>query len=109
MLQSRLELDLAEVHDLEGKLRAEVLSALESRRDIRTDDSGDPENATLAFEGAQISAMLAQTSRHAAEISAAITRIENGTFGICLNCGDRISTGRLDARPASAYCIVCAS
>ncbi|TAL43468.1 MAG: TraR/DksA family transcriptional regulator [Salinibacterium sp.] len=108
-LRSRLEHELAQAHELESELREEVLSSLESRRDTRTDDAGDPENATLAFEGAQTSAMLAQTTGHAAEIRAALERIELGTFGACTNCGGQIGAARLDARPASALCIDCAN
>jgi len=108
-LHSRLEQDLVETVELEGRLRSEVLSALESRRDTRTDEAGDPENATLAFEGAQTSAMLAQIAKHSTEIRAALGRIHDGSYGACTNCHERISAARLDARPASALCIACAN
>lgn len=104
-----LERELDEAHTLEARLRGDVASSLESRRSTTNDETDDPEGSNLAFEGAQTSAMLAQTSRHAAEISAALERMDAGSYGDCTSCGNRIPTGRLEARPASALCIGCAS
>jgi len=37
----------------------------------------------------------------------AIQRIDNGTFGICDDCGEEISENRLIARPVTTQCIDC--
>lgn len=107
--RARLEQDLAEAHELESRLRAEIVASLESRRSTPTDESEDPEGSSLAFEGAQSSAMLQQTTAHAIEIAGALERVAAGSYGTCLECGGQIAAGRLDARPSSAYCIDCAS
>jgi DnaK suppressor protein len=36
-----------------------------------------------------------------------VGRINNGTFGECLHCGQDISVNRLTAVPWSRYCITC--
>lgn len=41
------------------------------------------------------------------EINAALSRIKDGTYGICEMCDDVISLGRLKAKPFAKYCIVC--
>ena len=41
------------------------------------------------------------------KIKDALARIEDGTFGICEECGDEISEERLKARPVTTLCIVC--
>jgi len=41
------------------------------------------------------------------KIKEAIERIENGTYGICDDCGDEIASERLEARPVTTYCIDC--
>ncbi len=41
------------------------------------------------------------------KIEEAIGRIENGTFGICAECGEDISEERLKARPVTTLCIDC--
>jgi DnaK suppressor protein len=41
------------------------------------------------------------------KIKEALGRIENGTFGICEECGEDISEERLKARPVTTLCIAC--
>jgi RNA polymerase-binding protein DksA len=41
------------------------------------------------------------------EIDAALQRIEDGTYGICSNCGDEIPRERLEANPWASLCIDC--
>jgi RNA polymerase-binding protein DksA len=40
-------------------------------------------------------------------VDAALGRIEAGTYGICVTCGQPISAARLEAVPAAAHCIDC--
>lgn len=42
-------------------------------------------------------------------IENAIQRLVDGTYGICQDCGERISEARLEARPYAVYCIKCKS
>jgi len=41
------------------------------------------------------------------KIQEALARIDDGTFGICEECGDDISEDRLKARPVTTLCIDC--
>lgn len=41
------------------------------------------------------------------EISDAVERIEQGTYGVCLECEEPISVKRLDAVPWARYCVTC--
>lgn len=41
------------------------------------------------------------------KIDEALERIAAGTFGICENCGNEISSKRLLARPVTTLCIEC--
>jgi DnaK suppressor protein len=41
------------------------------------------------------------------KIKEALERIEQGTYGICEDCGEEISTERLKARPVTTLCIDC--
>src|SRR5580765_4872689 len=40
-------------------------------------------------------------------VEAALSRVNNGTYGECLNCGQEIGANRLNAVPWSRYCITC--
>jgi RNA polymerase-binding protein DksA len=85
---------------------AEVVAA---SRDSNADDEHDPEGATIAFERSQLDALANQARGHLAEIDAAIARLEDGTYGMCEQCGQPISDARLRARPVARACITCAS
>ncbi len=41
------------------------------------------------------------------EVQAALNRIEEGTFGVCLRCDEDIPEKRLKALPWAAYCVPC--
>lgn len=42
------------------------------------------------------------------QVQAAIERIDNGSFGVCEECGGKISRERLEALPYTPHCIQCA-
>ena len=73
------------------------------------DDEHDPEGATVAFERSQVSTLVRQAQRHLTEIEAALTRVEDGSYGVCAGCGNPIPAGRLEARPVARTCIACAT
>ncbi len=78
-------------------------------RDANADDEHDPEGSTIAFERAQVAALVLQVQGHLAEVEAAIERLAAGTYGICERCGQPIAKARLKARLAARTCIGCAS
>jgi DnaK suppressor protein len=41
------------------------------------------------------------------KIKEALQRLEQGTYGICEECGEEISEARLEARPVARLCIAC--
>jgi DnaK suppressor protein len=41
------------------------------------------------------------------QIDQALARIEDGTFGLCLNCGTPMNEKRLSAIPWSRHCVEC--
>ncbi len=43
------------------------------------------------------------------KIDEALKRIEDGTFGVCAECGEDIGIARLKARPVTTLCINCKS
>jgi RNA polymerase-binding transcription factor DksA len=43
------------------------------------------------------------------QITAALNRITQGTYGRCIRCGEQIAPARLEALPYAAACIACQS
>jgi DnaK suppressor protein len=44
-----------------------------------------------------------------ADIDRALEKIEDGSYGICDGCGEKIGDARLEALPAASLCVDCAS
>jgi len=87
----------------------DLRGVIDASRSSNADDEHDPEGATIAFERAQVSALLATARGRLIDLDAALARLDAGTYGICETCGHPIPPERLAARPASRTCVNCAS
>jgi RNA polymerase-binding transcription factor DksA len=95
----------ARVADLSRDLERVMQAAAGSN----VDDEHDPEGATVAFERAQVTALLEQATRHIADLDRAAERVSAGTYGTCERCGGPIALARLEARPSASTCVSCAA
>ncbi|GAA3767410.1 TraR/DksA family transcriptional regulator [Micromonospora maritima] len=77
-------------------------------RDSNADDEHDPEGATIGFERAQLTALLAGARARIADLDDALRRVDAGTYGVCERCGQPIGDDRLAARPFARFCMACA-
>ncbi|WP_433790040.1 TraR/DksA family transcriptional regulator [Actinoplanes sp. CA-252034] len=89
-------------------LAADLEALFEASRDVNGDDEHDPEGATVGFERAQLTAMLAAARQRVDEVDEALRRMETGSFGVCEGCGQPIPSERLRARPFTRSCVTCA-
>jgi DnaK suppressor protein len=80
---------------------------VESSALTTNDDEHDPEGATVAFERAQVGALLAGAKKDLVAVDRAITRFLDGSYGVCEQCGQAIAPERLAALPAVGTCIGC--
>jgi DnaK suppressor protein len=64
---------------------------------------GDQGSEVADFERENAVIGAAQGDR--AEIEAALKRIDDGTYGFCVDCGKPIPDERLEARPEAARCL----
>ena len=65
------------------------------------------DTATVTYDR-ELGYTLEENSEHVlAEIDAALKRLDDGTFGVCTNCGQPIAVERLEARPWATLCIDC--
>ena len=83
-------------------------SIVEASTSSNADDEHDPEGATIAFERAQVAALLAASRARLHEIDRAVQRCKLGSYGICESCGEAIPEKRLAARPSARTCLRCA-
>jgi DnaK suppressor protein len=91
-------------------LHKENPGSLEEETGELVSGSADQHLADTATEtvGREIDYTLEETDgRLLAAIDAALARIQNGTYGICVNCGAKIAPERLEAMPWATLCIDC--
>ncbi|GAA0809613.1 TraR/DksA family transcriptional regulator [Spirilliplanes yamanashiensis] len=89
-------------------LAADLAGLFAASRDSNADDEHDPEGATVGFERAQLTALLAAARQRVAEVDEALRRVDAGTYGVCEGCGRPIGDERLAARPFARLCMACA-
>lgn len=85
------------------------LGAAESG-DLRSDiDFGGSfaDAASVTAERTEVLGLVESLKGQLDDVDTALAHIEAGTYGICDNCGARISEDRLEFRPASILCVDC--
>jgi RNA polymerase-binding transcription factor DksA len=86
-------------------LRADFAGIVAASESSNADDEHDPEGPTIAFERSQVDALVRQAEGRLAEVDAALERLRDGTYGVCVVCGRAIPAGRLEARPTTTVCV----
>jgi RNA polymerase-binding transcription factor DksA len=104
LLRGERAATLRRVQTLAGSL-SDIVSNTDG---ANSDDEHDPEGSTIAFERAQVSALLAAARASLEALDDALARLSDGTYGECQRCGGEIAPERLAARPAAVHCIACA-
>ena len=107
-MESELRFERDRVASQLAALEREWAALVAAAEDSNADDEHDPEGATIGFERAQLSAVVDATRARLAEVDAALSRVDSGTYGTCERCGRPIAPERLDALPATRWCIGCA-
>ena len=106
--RERLETALRRTDTQITQLEREHERMVDASASSNADDEHDPEGATIAFEREQLTATLTRLRRTRADLSAALTDLEQGGYGACMVCGRVIAPERLEARPHTRTCIDCA-
>jgi RNA polymerase-binding transcription factor DksA len=67
----------------------------------------DRDDPSADADGASALLLIQQAEERYWEVEQALARLDNGTYGYCVNCGARIGLERLQALPATPTCIAC--
>jgi RNA polymerase-binding transcription factor DksA len=94
-----------------GQLEADARLVLMERRRFLTRAAaatpGDPAARWTDYDS--VDPREGGVSRELAEIDAALRRIEEGRYGVCLACGGAMGLHRLRAIPEARLCVSCAA
>jgi DnaK suppressor protein len=93
-------------HDLDRSIA--VLQGENHRDDSVSGSPADPADAGANLSEADRSqAVLEAAQRQRALVLDALGRLDDGNYGQCVDCGDPVPEGRLEARPEAARCVRC--
>src|SRR5438132_13755476 len=82
-----------------GRLSASAADAAE--RELSSAEQHPAELATETIERELDQSVVNHLEAELAELDAALTRVDGGTYGTCEGCGEPISDARLEALPAA--------
>ncbi len=65
------------------------------------------DDGSNVMEGERLATINSDLQEALMQVDSALERIEDGTFGVCQRCGQKIGAERLEAFPYVAFCINC--
>jgi DnaK suppressor protein len=94
------------------KMRGEILSKAKKLKEdsytLGTDGIQDMADAASNSYNVDILMSISDNDlKLLKDIDNALDKIENGSYGICEECDEKISEKRLEANPVARYCITC--
>jgi DnaK suppressor protein len=99
-----------------GRLNGELAELEKARlkvREVKDEYAGYGnqvgEAATETFEAERDLALIDKLEGMRSQVNAALERIEQGTYGDCITCGQPIPRERLEALPFAGQCVSCKS
>lgn len=92
-----------------AQLRAASAGTSESRKPVELDQQsvGRLSRMDALQNQAMANASEARRGQRIGAIEAALTRIEQGEFGFCEECGEEIPFKRLELDPVFSFCVEC--
>ncbi|WP_166351452.1 TraR/DksA family transcriptional regulator [Phytoactinopolyspora limicola] len=95
-----------------ARLRAEITEAEEEIAELlrrSTDDGGEDQvdTGSKAFEREHEMSLAASHREMLNQTERALSRIDDGTYGVCERCGNPIGKARLLAFPRATLCVTC--
>jgi DnaK suppressor protein len=107
-------MDVATARKRLEEMRGELdrtIAVLQGDRPAEAGDRDNPQDpadaGTNLSEADRSEAVMTAAASQRTEVADALARIEQGTYGTCVDCGKPIPEGRLEARPEAARCVSC--
>jgi RNA polymerase-binding transcription factor DksA len=90
----------ASLEEEKGQLRDQLAELAGGDFDENFADSGQ-----VAAEQGEVQALAASLREQLDAVEGALAKLDEGTYGVCERCQKPIPDARLEAMPASRYCI----
>ena len=89
----------------EGIQREQDDAISEAGNELSSFDQHPGDSGTETFEMEKNVSLLEQVDDELLEVEGAVQRLERGTYGTCQVCGRPIGDERLEAMPATRFCV----
>ena len=89
----------------DGLQREQDEGSSETGGELSSVDQHPGDSGTETFEMEKNVSLLEQVEDELQEIEAAFQRLDRGTYGSCQACGRPIGDARLEAMPATRFCV----
>jgi DnaK suppressor protein len=100
--------EIDKFRDILNARQTELAPQLRNRDGIAIEKTSDAlDQVHLAMERELVTRNLERESKALSDVRAALARIEDGSYGTCLDCGEEIGLKRLRAVPWTPLCIAC--
>lgn len=104
--RSRLERLLADLDSSASALAAEHAG---DSSELSHFDQHQADTASEMFDKDREDAMFEVVASQRRQVLEALARIDDGSYGRCVDCGQPLPEERLEARPEAARCVSCQS
>ena len=102
----RLEEERTRLQGIRDGIQREQDEAVsETGGELSSFDQHPGDSGTETFEMEKNVSLLEQVDDELLEVEAAFQRLERGTYGTCQACGRPIGEERLEAMPATRFCV----
>lgn len=95
----------AQLIDERDRLRAQIDALEASSPAAPSFDDNFADSGQVAAEQGENMSLAGQLRDQLAEVEHALDKLGDGTFGVCEVCGTPIAEARLEAMPATRFCI----
>jgi DnaK suppressor protein len=96
------------LHHHQKQLERTMLHAVSQGRQAVTEDTLDvADQAVFSYQKEMLFSQSSEGHTQLTQVRLALERLNEGTFGECLHCGNPIGEKRLEALPWTPYCIEC--
>ena len=96
------------LHERKRRIKKNIEDAHREIEGLNESEANDEADfASISTDRMIEQAISSQQSRELVEIEIALSKISNGTYGICDMCEEDIGIQRLKVKPHAKYCIVC--
>jgi DnaK suppressor protein len=98
------------LESMRAQMLKNVQQELQEGRDQNKDEGMDTYDLASDARDREISHILTDRDRGKLEaIDEALSRVDDGSYGLCEDCGAEIAEGRLQALPFTRLCVTCQS